>query len=242
MRSSLQSTSELQSAVREDLKLLPIEKLRKPLSMAMRRKNDSLFSRLSSPYLFQVLEAGTTTRIKVLEAGTKRKKRNFRASHPKVRHLWDIELPRSRPQLHGSMAIGPMHFTVISTEHDWSSTSEQYAWMKSDLESVGRFSTPWIVFTGCGSEICSSCGTIALEKQGRCLQHPIKDLAGVDFFDTTIYSAPVHTVVGMAEFTLDDFPHNFSSWSLIRRSVFGYARVTADKTKLLFEYITTDGQ
>ncbi|EFJ04527.1 hypothetical protein SELMODRAFT_427962 [Selaginella moellendorffii] len=140
------------------------------------------------------------------------------------------------------MAIGPMHFTVISTEHDWSSTSEQYAWMKSDLESVGRFSTPWIVFTGCGSEICSSCGTIALEKQGRCLQHPIKDLAGVDFFDTTIYSAPVHTVVGMAEFTLDDFPHNFSSWSLIRRSAFGYARVTADKTKLLFEYITTDGQ
>ncbi|EFJ36562.1 hypothetical protein SELMODRAFT_404684 [Selaginella moellendorffii] len=140
------------------------------------------------------------------------------------------------------MAIGPMHFTVISTEHDWSSTSKQYAWMKSDLESVGRFSTPWIVFTGCGSEICSSCGTIALEKQGRCLQHPIKDLAGVDFFDTTIYSAPVHTVVGMAEFTLDDFPHNFSSWSLIRRSAFGYARVTADKTKLLFEYITTDGQ
>ncbi|EFJ29019.1 hypothetical protein SELMODRAFT_410945 [Selaginella moellendorffii] len=65
-----------------------------------------------------------------------------------------------------SMAISPMHFTVISTEHDWSLTREQYTWMKSDLESVDRFSTPWIVFTGCGSEICSSCGTIALEKQG----------------------------------------------------------------------------
>ncbi|EFJ14743.1 hypothetical protein SELMODRAFT_423317 [Selaginella moellendorffii] len=49
MRSSLQSTSELQSAIREDLKLLP------------------------------VLEAGTTTRIKVLEAGTKRKRKKF---HP----------------------------------------------------------------------------------------------------------------------------------------------------------------
>ncbi|EFJ04624.1 hypothetical protein SELMODRAFT_432236 [Selaginella moellendorffii] len=44
-----------------------------------------------------------------------------------------------------SMAISPVHFTVISTEHDWSLTREQ---MKSDLESVNRFSTPWIVFTG----------------------------------------------------------------------------------------------
>ncbi|EFJ04614.1 hypothetical protein SELMODRAFT_432247, partial [Selaginella moellendorffii] len=32
--------------------------------------------------------------------------------------------------------------------------------------------------------------------QGHCLQHPIKDLAGVNFFDTRIYSAPVHAVVG----------------------------------------------
>ncbi|EFJ16694.1 hypothetical protein SELMODRAFT_421831 [Selaginella moellendorffii] len=39
-----------------------------------------------------------------------------------------------------SMAISPVHFTVISTEHDWSLTSEQYTWMKSNLESVNRFS------------------------------------------------------------------------------------------------------
>ncbi|EFJ16692.1 hypothetical protein SELMODRAFT_421828 [Selaginella moellendorffii] len=47
-----------------------------------------------------------------------------------------------------SMAISPMHFTVISTEHDWSLTSKQYTWMESNLESVNKFSTPWIVFTG----------------------------------------------------------------------------------------------
>ncbi|XP_024524876.1 nucleotide pyrophosphatase/phosphodiesterase isoform X1 [Selaginella moellendorffii] len=179
-----------------------------------------------------------------------------------------------------SIAIGPVHFTVISTEHDWSSTSEQYAWMKSDLESVDRFSTPWIVFTGhrpmystqlpgiiskllpgVDPKFVAAVEPLLLRNkvdlavwghvhnyertcavfQGRCLQHPIKDLAGVDFFDTTIYSAPVHAVVGMAGFSLDDFPRNFSSWSLIRRSAFGYARVTADKKKLLFEYITTDG-
>ncbi|EFJ04636.1 hypothetical protein SELMODRAFT_432228 [Selaginella moellendorffii] len=102
-----------------------------------------------------------------------------------------------------SMAISPVHFTVISTEHDWSLTSEQ---IQYTMDSFHRSSTyvlhSTVNFTKCGSKICSSCGTIALEKQvwghvhnyertcavfqGRCLQHPIKDLAGVDFFDTRI--------------------------------------------------------
>ncbi|EFJ29411.1 hypothetical protein SELMODRAFT_410297 [Selaginella moellendorffii] len=106
-----------------------------------------------------------------------------------------------------SMAIGPVHFTVISTEHDWSSTSEQYAWMKSNLESVDRISVD--------PKFVAAVEPLLLRNKGRCLQHSIKDLAGVDFFDTTIYSAPVHAVVGMAGFSLDDFPCNFSLWSLI---------------------------
>ncbi|EFJ25857.1 hypothetical protein SELMODRAFT_413870 [Selaginella moellendorffii] len=128
------------------------------------------------------------------------------------------------------MAISPVHFTVISTKHDWSLTSEQYAWMNSD-----RFSTPWIVFTGhrpmystqlwgiiskiyqvdlaVWGHVPSYERTCAVF-QSRCLQHPIKDLAGVNFFDTTIYSAPVHAVVGMAEFSLDDFPRNFMELDL----------------------------
>ncbi|KAL0919246.1 hypothetical protein M5K25_011329 [Dendrobium thyrsiflorum] len=41
-----------------------------------------------------------------------------------------------------------VHFTVISTEHDWSENSKQYNWIRSDLASVDRTRTPWLIFTG----------------------------------------------------------------------------------------------
>lgn len=41
-----------------------------------------------------------------------------------------------------------VHFTVISTEHDWTENSEQYGWMKKDMASVDRSKTPWLIFTG----------------------------------------------------------------------------------------------
>ncbi|KAL9662943.1 hypothetical protein QQ045_027778 [Rhodiola kirilowii] len=47
-----------------------------------------------------------------------------------------------------SIEQGPVHFTVISTEHDWTEDSEQYAWIKSDLASVDRSKTPWLIFMG----------------------------------------------------------------------------------------------
>ncbi|GAB2223012.1 hypothetical protein Droror1_Dr00017146 [Drosera rotundifolia] len=47
-----------------------------------------------------------------------------------------------------SIEMGPVHFTVISTEHDWQVGSEQYKWIQSDLASVKRANTPWLIFTG----------------------------------------------------------------------------------------------
>lgn len=47
-----------------------------------------------------------------------------------------------------SFEAGPVHFTVMSTEHDWTNGSEQYKWIQSDLASVDRKGTPWLVFTG----------------------------------------------------------------------------------------------
>lgn len=35
---------------------------------------------------------------------------------------------------------------------------------------------------------------------------PTKDASGIDTYDNTNYSAPVHAVIGMAGFTLDKFP------------------------------------
>nr|POE81098.1 putative inactive purple acid phosphatase 27 [Quercus suber] len=41
-----------------------------------------------------------------------------------------------------------IHFTIISTEHDWSVNSEQYLWMEEDMGSVNRSKTPWLIFMG----------------------------------------------------------------------------------------------
>ncbi|KAH9313298.1 hypothetical protein KI387_028333, partial [Taxus chinensis] len=47
-----------------------------------------------------------------------------------------------------SIEHGPVHFTVMSTEHSWDIGSEQFNWMKTDLASVDRKRTPWLIFAG----------------------------------------------------------------------------------------------
>ncbi|CAM6097263.1 unnamed protein product [Calypogeia fissa] len=47
-----------------------------------------------------------------------------------------------------SIESGPVHFTFASTEHDWRNGTEQYNWIRSDLASVNRSKTPWVVFAG----------------------------------------------------------------------------------------------
>lgn len=59
-----------------------------------------------------------------------------------------------------SIEQGSAHFTVISTEHDWSESSEQYAWMKMDMASVDRTRTPWLIFMGHRPMYSSSHGSL----------------------------------------------------------------------------------
>ena len=47
-----------------------------------------------------------------------------------------------------SLNYGPVHFLVISTEHAFDVTSKQYSFIQSDLASVNRSQTPFVVLTG----------------------------------------------------------------------------------------------
>jgi hypothetical protein len=47
-----------------------------------------------------------------------------------------------------SLNFGPVHFTVFSTEHEWNSTSVQYAWLRKDLAAVDRTKTPFLIVSG----------------------------------------------------------------------------------------------
>ena len=43
---------------------------------------------------------------------------------------------------------GPIHFIIVSTEHDLAPGSRQAAWLKSALHAVDRCVTPWLVVAG----------------------------------------------------------------------------------------------
>lgn len=47
-----------------------------------------------------------------------------------------------------SFDFGNIHFVMMSTEHDFRQGSEQYSFIASDLASVDRTNTPWVIFTG----------------------------------------------------------------------------------------------
>jgi hypothetical protein len=44
-----------------------------------------------------------------------------------------------------SYNIGPVHFTMLSSERNFARGSVQYEWMKSDLQAVDRSVTPWVI-------------------------------------------------------------------------------------------------
>jgi hypothetical protein len=137
-----------------------------------------------------------------------------------------------------SIQQGTVHFTVISTEHDWSNTSEQYQWMKMDMASVDRSKTPWLIFAGHrqmysssssgDSDFVNSIEPLLFDNQvdlaifghvhnyertcgvyrNKCLGMPSKDGNGTDTYDNGNYTAPVQLVIGMAGFSLDTFPNS----------------------------------
>ncbi|KAG8656699.1 hypothetical protein MANES_04G164100v8 [Manihot esculenta] len=170
-----------------------------------------------------------------------------------------------------SIEQGSVHFTVISTEHDWAPNSEQYQWMRKDMASVDRKKTPWLIFTGhrpmYSSDLLSVDPTFVafveplLQQykvdlvffghvhnyerscsvyRAKCLAMPTKDTNGVETYDHNNYKAPVHAIIGMAGFTLDNFSEIVPSWSLKRVSKFGYGRVHATQEELKFELVNSN--
>lgn len=172
-----------------------------------------------------------------------------------------------------SIEQGPVHFTVISTEHDWKPNSEQYNWMKSDMASVDRTRTPWLIFTGhrpmyssaeapfnVDPKFVLAVEPLLLQNQvdlvlfahvhnyertcalyaGKCKAKPVKDGNGIDTYDNTDYTAPVHAVIGMAGFTLDKFADTHQNWSLRRIEQFGYARIHATRKYLKLEFVNSN--
>ncbi|KAM2263650.1 hypothetical protein ACFXTI_039910 [Malus domestica] len=68
-----------------------------------------------------------------------------------------------------------------------------------------------------------------------------KDENGIDTYDHSNCSAPVHAVIGMAGFTLDGFSSGVNNpWSLSKISEFGYLRGYATKKEMKLELVNAD--
>uniref|UniRef100_A0A453FQI2 Purple acid phosphatase n=1 Tax=Aegilops tauschii subsp. strangulata TaxID=200361 RepID=A0A453FQI2_AEGTS len=75
--------------------------------------------------------------------------------------------------------------------------------------------------------------------KGKCRGMPRKDASGIDTYDNSNYTAPVHAIVGAGGFSLDGFSLIPQSWSVSRISEFGYARVHATKTSVLVQFVSS---
>ncbi|KAJ6428114.1 hypothetical protein OIU84_023521 [Salix udensis] len=147
-----------------------------------------------------------------------------------------------------SIEQGPVHFTVISTEHDWAENSEQYKWMERDIffgrsieNSMASFC--WtqtnykadMVLCGHVHNYERTCSVY----ESNCLAMPSKDRNGIDTYDHNNFSAPLHAVIGMAGFSLDNFSQP-RRWSLVRISEFGFLRGYATMEDINLEFVNSN--
>ena len=62
--------------------------------------------------------------------------------------MYPMPTPASTNEPWWSYDVGIMHFVGMSTEHNFTYGSPQYAFIESDLAAVNRTLTPWVIFNG----------------------------------------------------------------------------------------------
>ncbi|EGG14718.1 hypothetical protein DFA_10978 [Cavenderia fasciculata] len=118
-----------------------------------------------------------------------------------------------------SYNYGPIHFVVMSSEHDFLFGSPQYEWIVQDLQSVDRMVTPWIVFSGHRPMYASELLGIAAPMYDNLREtyepllikynvnlvltghiHAYERICGINNFTcaSSDNDAPVHVLIGMA--------------------------------------------
>jgi hypothetical protein len=134
-----------------------------------------------------------------------------------------ISAPDTR-NLYYSFDAGVVHFVYMSTETDFTRGSDQYNYIKADLESVNRSRTPFIVFQGHRPMYTSSNEVKDTAHREQMIQHleplfvkhsvtlalwghihryerfcPMKNYQCLNTSSSFVYpGAPAHVVIGMA--------------------------------------------
>ncbi|KAI3744450.1 hypothetical protein L1987_57531 [Smallanthus sonchifolius] len=167
--------------------------------------------------------------------------------------------------LYYSFDFGVVHFVYLSTETNFLKGSEQYKFLKKDLESVDRVKTPWVVVQGHRPMYTTSNNGRDRPITEKMLEHlePLlvdnkvnlalwghvhryERFCPINNF--TCGSGPVHVVIGMAgqdwqpiweprsnHPDMPIFPQ--PAHSIYRGGEFGYTKLIANRERLTFTYI-----
>ena len=160
-----------------------------------------------------------------------------------------------------SYEYGLVHFTVFSTEHNFTAGAPLYQWLEKDLKSVNRKKTPWLVVVGhramYSSEKYPSDYKVTIG-----MQEALEDLFYKHRVNLAVWGhyhayertcavykqecnskGTVHIVVGSAGYELDSAGTWKVPWSEHFEAEFGYLRVTvANASGLHLEFIRNRDQ
>ena len=156
-----------------------------------------------------------------------------------------------------SFEYGLVHFTVFSTEHNFTRGSPQHEWLLDDLKSVDRSRTPWLILATHRPLYTSQRippdykVSIHLREELEPLFHETKVnllIAGhIHSYERTcaVYQehcvssgGVTHVVVGTGGTDVEDSGAWEFDWSKHFEAVNGYGRVTvANATSLLWEFV-----
>jgi len=158
-----------------------------------------------------------------------------------------------------SFDLGPVHFLSFSTEEDYTAGSEQLAWMHSDLASVDRQKTPWIVVSG-HRPMYTVDEQIEPDAPRLLRQHvePLFDTYRVDvslwghyhsyartcpiFREKCRENSTIHIVAGMSGFNLDQDPIVVPEYILVEDNKnYGFLKVNVTRDVFLIQYLNNDG-
>jgi hypothetical protein len=154
-----------------------------------------------------------------------------------------------------SFDVGPVHVLMFSTEHDFTTTSPQYAWIEKDLRSVNRSLTPWIIIGSHRHMYTTEVLTDGELNIANMLQSSIEPLlykyhvdvnlfAHRHFYERTcamyknkcVADGVTHVLIGMSGQTLFYNPFAATEWSKYHDVQFGYTTIFANETYLRFAY------
>ena len=158
-----------------------------------------------------------------------------------------------------SFEYGLVHFSILSSEHNFTYASPQYIWLENDLKSVNHSRTPWLILI-LHRPIYSSQRFIPDFEVTTHLRVALEELLYYNKVDLVIAGhhhlyerscpvyrqlcregAPTHVVIGVAGFELENPGMWDFGWCKYFESTHGYGRVSVvDRNSLLWEFVRNE--